>query len=79
VRTIKDVGVAQVTIQDNGPGVKEEDFQRLFEPFFSTKARGVGMGLAISRSLIEANGGQLWVDPQEGPGATFHFTLPLAT
>ena len=79
VRTIKDVGVAQVTIQDNGPGVKKEDFQRLFEPFFSTKARGIGMGLAISRSLIEANGGQLWVDPQEGPGATFHFTLPLAT
>ena len=79
VRTIKDVGVAQVTIQDNGPGVKKEDFQRLFEPFFTTKARGIGMGLAISRSLIEANGGQLWVDPQEGPGATFHFTLPLAT
>lgn len=79
VRTIKDVGVAQVTIQDNGPGVKKEDFQRLFEPFFSTKARGIGMGLAISRSLIEANGGQLWVDPKEGPGATFHFTLPLAT
>ncbi|MGA7750052.1 MAG: ATP-binding protein [Gallionella sp.] len=79
VRTIKDVGVAQVTIQDNGPGVKKEDFQRLFEPFFSTKASGIGMGLAISRSLIEANGGQLWVDPQESPGATFHFTLPLAT
>lgn len=79
VRTKKDVGFAQVTIQDNGPGVKKEDFQRLFEPFFSTKARGIGMGLAISRSLIEANGGQLWVDPQESPGATFHFTLPFAT
>ncbi|HTN95203.1 MAG TPA: ATP-binding protein [Gallionella sp.] len=78
VRTIEDVGVAQVTIQDNGPGVKNKDFQRLFEPFFTTKARGIGMGLAISRSLVEANGGQLWVDPQEGPGATFHFTLPLA-
>jgi two-component system sensor kinase FixL len=79
VRTIKDVGVAQVTIQDNGPGVNNRDFQRLFEPFFTTKARGIGMGLAISRSLVEANGGQLWVDPQESPGATFHFTLPLAT
>jgi len=79
VRTIKEVGVAQVTIQDNGPGVKNGDFQRLFEPFFTTKTRGIGMGLAISRSLVEANGGQLWVDPQESPGATFHFTLPLAT
>lgn len=79
VRTIKDIGVAQVTIQDNGPGVKKEDFKRLFGPFFSTKARGIGMGLAISRSLIEANGGQLWVDPQESPGATFHFTLPFST
>lgn len=79
VRTIKDVGVAQVTIQDNGPGVRKEDFQRLFEPFFTTKSKGIGMGLAISRSLIEANGGQLWIDPQESPGATFHFTLPLAT
>lgn len=79
VRTIKDKSDAQVTIQDNGPGFKEEDIQRLFEPFFTTKASGIGMGLAISRSLIEANGGQLWVDPQEGPGATFHFTLPFAT
>jgi two-component system sensor kinase FixL len=78
VRTIKDESVAQVTIQDNGPGIKKEHFHRLFEPFFTTKAEGIGMGLAVSRSLIEANGGQLWVDPQEGPGATFHLTLPFA-
>ncbi len=78
VRTIKVKNVAQVTVKDNGPGFKKEDVQRLFEPFFSTKARGIGMGLAISRSLIESNGGQLWVDPQEGLGATFHLTLPLA-
>ncbi len=79
VRTMKDESVAQVTIQDNGPGVKKEDFQRLFDPFFTTKAKGIGMGLIISRSLIEENGGQLWVDPQEGPGAIFHLTLPFAT
>jgi two-component system sensor kinase FixL len=78
VRTITDKNVAQVTIRDNGPGFKEEDIQRLFEPFFTTKSKGIGMGLTISRSLIEANGGQLWVDPQEGPGATFHLTLPFA-
>jgi PAS domain S-box-containing protein len=79
VRTINDENVAQVTLQDNGPGISKEHFQRLFEPFFTTKAEGFGMGLAICRSLIEANGGQLWIDPQEGPGATFHFTLPFAT
>jgi PAS domain S-box-containing protein len=78
VRTIADKNVAQVTIRDNGPGFKEEEIQRLFEPFFTTKAKGIGMGLTISRALIEANGGQLWVDPQESPGATFHLTLPFA-
>jgi len=79
VRTTGNGDCAQVTIQDNGPGIREEDMQRLFESFFTTKPNGIGMGLAISRSLIEANGGQLWVDPQERPGATFHFTLPFAT
>jgi signal transduction histidine kinase len=68
-----------MAIQDNGPGIRKDDLPRLFEPFFTTKAKGIGMGLAISRSLIEQNGGQLWVDPQEGPGAVFHLTLPLAT
>lgn len=78
VRTIMDKHVAQVTIQDNGPGIKKDNIQHLFKPFFTTKASGIGMGLAISRSLVEVNGGQLWVDPQEGPGATFHLTLPFA-
>jgi two-component system sensor kinase FixL len=75
----KNEGFAQVTMQDNGPGIDKVDLQRLFEPFFTTKGKGMGMGLAVSRSLIEMNGGQLWVDPQQGPGATFHFTLPFAT
>jgi two-component system sensor kinase FixL len=79
VHTMNDESVAQVTLQDNGPGISREHFQRLFEPFFTTKAKGFGMGLAICRSLIEANGGQLWIDPQVGPGATSHFTLPFAT
>jgi PAS domain S-box-containing protein len=78
VCTTKDKKFAQMTIRDNGPGIKKEDVNRLFEPFFTTKAKGIGMGLAISRSLIEENGGQLWFDPQEGSGATFHLTLPLA-
>lgn len=78
VRMAEDARAAQVTICDNGPGFKPEDIKRLFEPFYTTKARGIGMGLTVSRSLIEANGGELWVEPQEGPGATFHLTLPLA-
>ena len=71
--------VAQVTIQDNGPGIKEEHLHLLFKPFFTTKPKGIGMGLAVSRSLIEANGGQLWIDPAEEAGATFHLTLPFAS
>ena len=79
VRTRAEQKVAQVTIKDNGPGIKHNDIERLFEPFFTTKTGGIGMGLAISRSLIEMNGGQLWIDPDEGPGATFHLTLPFAS
>jgi PAS domain S-box-containing protein len=89
IRMKEDESVAQVTVQDNGPGIKNEDMQRLFDPFFSTKDKGIGMGLAVSRSLIEENGGRLWVDPQncdqlwydpqERPGATFHLTLPFAS
>jgi two-component system, LuxR family, sensor kinase FixL len=89
VRTNQDENVAQVTIQDNGPGINKADIQHLFEPFFTTKAEGNGMGLAISRSLIEENGGRLWADPQDSDqfwldpedrcGATFHLTLPFAS
>ena len=79
VRTKFDAHAALVTIQDNGPGVKEENLHQLFKPFFTTRAKGIGMGLAVSRSLIEANGGQLWIDPQEGSGAIFHLTLPFAS
>ena len=77
-RTTKDDRFAQVTIKDNGLGIRKDEQHRLFEPFFTTKTNGMGMGLTISRSLIEENGGQLWVDPKESHGATFHLTLPLA-
>ncbi|MBU1424960.1 MAG: PAS domain S-box protein [Gammaproteobacteria bacterium] len=79
VRTKKEASVAMVTVQDNGPGVRKEDVERLFEPFFTTKENGIGMGLTISRALIEESGGQLWIDPHESPGAIFHLTLPFAT
>jgi signal transduction histidine kinase len=79
ISTLKEESLVRMTIHDNGPGFDKENIQKLFVPFFTTKTKGIGMGLAISRSLVESNGGQLWVDPQEGPGAIFHLTLPIAT
>lgn len=70
--------MAVVVVQDNGPGVDRAIAKRIFEPFFTTKTTGIGMGLDISRALIEANGGQLWIDPDVGKGAKFHFSLPFA-
>jgi len=71
-------GLAHVRIRDFGPGLDAEAARRIFEPLFSTKRNGMGLGLAISRSLIEAQNGRLWVDIACAPGAEFHFTLPLA-
>ena len=68
----------QVSVRDGGPGVKPDEANDIFQPFYTTKARGVGMGLAISRSLIEAQGGTLWLQASAEPGACFHFTLPCA-
>ncbi len=79
VRTMAGRNMAQVTVQDSGPGFDRQTADRVFEPFFTTKPKGIGLGLAISRALVEAHGGQLWADLDVGPGATFHFTLPLAT
>lgn len=65
-----------LAVRDSGPGVAADMEARLFEAFFSTKSDGLGMGLAISRSIIENHGGRLWLDRSEGPGACFKFTLP---
>ncbi|MDO8843632.1 nitrogen regulation protein NR(II) [Methylicorpusculum sp.] len=70
--------MAQVTVQDNGPGMDAETIKHIFDPFFTTKPTGMGLGLAISRSLIEANGGKLWVESCAGSGAIFLFSLPFA-
>jgi PAS domain S-box-containing protein len=67
---------AMVSVQDSGVGLKQAKADQLFEAFYSTKAQGLGMGLAISRSIIEAHGGRLWAATASGPGATFEFTLP---
>jgi C4-dicarboxylate-specific signal transduction histidine kinase len=68
----------EVSVTDHGRGAAEENLERLFEPFFTTKAEGMGMGLSISRSIIEAHDGRLWAEPAaDDRGLTFRFTLPL--
>jgi C4-dicarboxylate-specific signal transduction histidine kinase len=69
---------ARLSVSDSGVGFKPEEMERLFEAFYTTKPQGMGMGLAISRSIIEAHGGRLWAEPNQGPGATFLFSLPVA-
>jgi len=68
---------AVVEVCDNGPGLDAETQTRLFEPFFTTKPNGLGMGLAISRSIIEAHGGRLSAISNAERGMTFRFTLPV--
>jgi signal transduction histidine kinase len=70
-------GSVLVTVQDSGPGLDSEKFDRLFEAFYTTKPRGMGMGLSICRSIVEAHGGRIWASREAGPGATFQFTLPV--
>lgn len=71
-------GDALVTVADTGPGLGAEDPDRLFEAFFSTKTEGIGMGLSICRSIIEAHGGRIWASKNGARGGVFSFTLPLA-
>jgi two-component system sensor kinase FixL len=70
-------GMAEVRVVDTGPGVAPEIADQLFTPFVTTKAAGMGVGLSISRTIIESHGGRLWAEPTPGGGATFRFTLPV--
>jgi signal transduction histidine kinase len=65
-----------IDVEDDGPGISAEIIEKIFEPLFTTKARGIGLGLAVSKSLAEANGGQLTVTSRLGKGATFSLALP---
>jgi len=65
-------------VRDSGPGIDPTHLERVFEAFYTTKSSGVGMGLSICRSIIDAHGGRLWADANEPRGAVFQFTLPGA-
>jgi signal transduction histidine kinase len=65
-----------VIVRDSGPGLPPSNAERLFDAFYTTKADGMGMGLSICRSIIEAHGGQLWASANEPRGAVFQFTVP---
>jgi PAS domain S-box-containing protein len=73
----EEAAAIRVAVQDAGVGIDSQDLDRIFTAFVTTKPEGLGMGLAISRSIIEAHGGRLWATPNAGPGATVQFTLPL--
>jgi signal transduction histidine kinase len=76
IRTLRTPGGVQIAVSDTGPGMSPEVAARLFEPFFTTKHDGLGLGLSISRSIVEAHDGRLWASTDSLRGATFHVELP---
>jgi len=78
LRTTKNAsGAVQFAIRDTGAGLTADALKRIFNPYFTTKPEGMGMGLSISRSIIEGHGGRLWATLESGRGTTFQFTLPV--
>ena len=73
-----DAGDLLVSVSDSGTGLPSDNLGRIFEAFFTTKPQGTGMGLSISRRIIEAHGGRLWAEANAGRGATFQFTVPVS-
>jgi two-component system sensor kinase FixL len=71
-------GLVQVTVSDTGPGLAQKVIDQLFQPFVTTKEKGMGLGLSICRSIIEAHGGRLWATPNSPTGVSFQFSLPMA-
>jgi C4-dicarboxylate-specific signal transduction histidine kinase len=78
VRTARDERFAEVSIADQGPGIAPDHLRQVFEPLFTTKTEGMGMGLSIARTIVEAHGGRLSAENQIAGGALFRLSLPLA-
>lgn len=70
--------IAEVSIADRGPGIPLDNLKQVFEPLFTTKPEGMGMGLSIVRTIVEAHGGRLLIESQPGRGSLFRVNLPLA-
>jgi signal transduction histidine kinase len=79
VRTSRVDNFAQLSVSDRGPGIPENKLKEVFEPFFTSKAEGMGMGLSIARTIIEAHNGLIWAKNRDHGGATFRIRLPLCT
>ena len=75
IATGNDEDQVQVTVEDSGPGLDPNAMAKIFEPFYTTKSTGMGMGLSISRSIVQSHGGRLWATAKDAPGTAFHFTL----
>jgi signal transduction histidine kinase len=77
IRTRYDDGDrARLSVQDSGVGIDTQNVDTLFQAFYTTKSEGMGIGLSISRSIIESHHGRLWAETNDGPGATFSFSIP---
>ena len=74
-----DNGHVQISVADTGSGIAPEIAEQLFQPFITTKRQGMGVGLSISRTIVESHGGKIWVEPNPAGGTIFHFTLAVLT
>ena len=80
IRTLREGDdVVRLSVKDTGTGIHPQDLQRLFEAFYTTKSGGMGIGLSVSRSIIERHHGRIWAEPNDGPGATFSFSIPCGS